>query len=89
VLFCRASGERRIRHGITGQKFLREALKGPFKERKIMPIADSMLSDVAPYMLESGSDRWSYPDFAGESDLIRKYIWERRGIIQSELENLQ
>lgn len=67
---------------------LREALMGPFTERKIMPIADSMLSDVAPYMLESGSERWSYADFAGESDLIRKYIRERRGIIQRELEKL-
>ncbi|TJY41598.1 spore coat protein CotH [Cohnella pontilimi] len=65
---------------------LRDALKGPFTERKMMPIADRMLSKVAPYMKKYVEDRWTYDDFLCESDLIRKYIRERRSIVKRELE---
>ncbi|MDB4866658.1 MAG: spore coat protein CotH [Cohnella sp.] len=67
---------------------LRQALKGPFTERKLMPLAESMLSAVEPHIYDYGSDRWSYADFAGERDLIRQYVRERREIVGRELENL-
>jgi len=70
------------------RNILREALKGPFTERKIMPLALKMLAEIAPHVREDPLRRWSYRDFLGEADLIRRYIQVRRHIVVHEMEKL-
>lgn len=66
-------------------RLLRELIDGPFTEQALMPLADSMLGRIAPYVREDGMQRWSYREFAGESARIRRYIRERREGVNAEL----
>jgi spore coat protein H len=70
------------------RRILQQALKGPFTEKRIMTLASRMLSNVEPYMHNYGSDRWSYTEFAGEKDLIRQYLRERRETVKREIKRL-
>ncbi len=67
---------------------LRQALKGPFTEKKMMPIALKMFSDLASHIREDPMRRWSFRDFLGEAELIRRYIRVRRSIVARELDQL-
>lgn len=65
--------------------FLKNALKGPFNERSIMPIVKKMISEIDPYYRNDPMRKWSYSEFLGEPDLIRRYIQVRREIVAQEL----
>ncbi|MBW5445059.1 spore coat protein CotH [Cohnella sp. CFH 77786] len=65
-----------------------QALKGPFTERKIMPIANKMLSELSPHVRQDVLSRWSYSEFLGEAELIRRHIRVRREIVTRELDGL-
>lgn len=68
---------------------LLKALKGPFTEKKIMPIAGQMLAEIRPHIREDPMRRWSYEEFLGESDLIRRYIRSRREIVRRAAEDIR
>ncbi|WP_372663926.1 CotH kinase family protein [Cohnella sp.] len=67
---------------------LQKALNGPFTEGRLMPIVERMLNQVAPYIREDGTRRWSYGEFLGEASVIRRYIQERRAILNAEIQRL-
>jgi spore coat protein H len=67
---------------------LQKALNGPFTESRLMPVVERMVNQIAPYIREDATRRWSYGEFLGEPNVIRQYIRERRAIIQAELKNL-
>lgn len=69
---------------------LRKALNGPFSERRLLPKARRMISMLTPERKahEGRWSRWEYREFAGELNVIRSYIRERRGIISREIRRL-
>jgi spore coat protein H len=64
---------------------LTEALRGPFTERKLMPVVRGMMSELAPHIRADTMRRWSYRDFRGEEERIRTYIRERRRLIAAAI----
>ncbi|RKP54502.1 spore coat protein CotH [Cohnella endophytica] len=70
------------------KRILQNALDGPFTENKLMPIAEGLLSRIAPYIREEGDRKRPYAEFLGESGVIRAYIRDRRAIVKAEMENL-
>lgn len=70
------------------RSIIREALSGPFTENKLMPMVKRMASQLAPHIREDPMRRWSFAEFLGEPDLIRRYIRVRRGIVADGLERL-
>lgn len=69
-------------------RLLRSLINGPFTERRLMPLVDTMLSRLAPHVREDDSQKWTYREFTGESSRIRAYIRERRERIRAELSRL-
>jgi len=67
---------------------LASALKGPFTERKLMPIVNRMIARLAPHIRRDATRRWTYGEFRGEAKLISDYIRERRALIASALRRL-
>lgn len=70
------------------RKILRQALNGPFQEQRIMPIVRKLAGQIAPYYRMDPMRRWSYAEFLGEPELIRRYIRVRREIIEEEMKSL-
>lgn len=70
------------------RSILQNALNGAFTENRLMPHVKQMTNQIASYIREDGTRKWSYTDFLGEAGVIRGYIRERRAIVKSELERL-
>jgi len=70
------------------RKILRQALAGPFQEKRIMPIVRKLTGNIAPYYRQDPMRRWSYAEFLGEPELIRRYIRIRREIVEQEMQLL-
>lgn len=71
------------------KKILLRALNGPFSETHLMPYVHEMIKQLAPYIRQDGTRKWTYHDFLSEPDVIRSYIRARRVIVKSELEHLR
>lgn len=67
---------------------LRRLLRTVFTERFIMPHAERLHREIAPYMARERSGRSEYAVFAGELATIRRYIRERRAILLRDLKRL-
>jgi spore coat protein H len=67
---------------------LQKALNGPFTERQLIPRVERMTTQIAPYIREDRTRRWSTSDFQGEKNVIRSYIRERRAIVKADLKHL-
>ncbi|WP_276352758.1 CotH kinase family protein [Cohnella caldifontis] len=67
---------------------LSQALKGPFTESKLLPIARRMMAAIRPHVRDDSLRRWSYDDFRGETELIRRYIRVRRAMVARALDEL-
>lgn len=66
---------------------LRRAIDGPFTEGRLMPVVRGMLNEIAPAVRDDHTRKWSYRQFLGEADVIRRYIRERRAAIAAQLKN--
>lgn len=67
---------------------LARALDGPFTENKLMALVERMYDQLSPYVWQDGTRMWSYDQFMGEPNVIRRYIRERRAIVSSEIQRL-
>lgn len=67
---------------------LNKALKGPFTENKLLPIARKMMAEIRPHVREDSARRWSYSEFLGEPELISRHIRVRRALVARELDDL-
>lgn len=65
---------------------LRSALKGPFTEKRLMPLIEKKVAALSSYIREDTTRRWSYYEFLGEPEVFRRYIRERRLIVETEME---
>jgi len=70
------------------KRMLRQALRGPFRESSLMPVARRMHAAIASYVRQDSDRRWTYEEFEGEPDIIRRYIRERRRIVAQALKRL-
>jgi len=57
---------------------LAEALRGPFTEKRLMPVVRRMMREVSPHIRNDTMRRWEFWEFQGEEARIRTYIRERR-----------
>jgi spore coat protein H len=66
---------------------LGSALDGAFTEKRLMPLIEKKVAALTPYLREDRSRKWSYSEFLGEPEVFRRYIRERRSIVETELES--
>lgn len=67
---------------------LRVLLGNAFTERSIMPRAEKLHREIAPYMRAERLARGAYAGFSGELKTIREYIRDRRAILIRDLKRL-
>lgn len=70
------------------KKLIRALLGTAFTERSIMPRAEKLHRDIAPYMRAERLARGAYAGFFDELQTIRQYIRDRRAVLYRDLKRL-
>ncbi len=70
------------------KEILKDILAHTFTVKKIMPVANRMLNDIAPSIYTDTTRKYPTSVFNGESDIIRNYIIERREIVYEAISKL-
>ncbi|CAI6082517.1 CotH kinase family protein [Cohnella sp. JJ-181] len=67
---------------------LRALLRTAFTERAIMPQAEKLHREIAPYIREERAGRGGYAEFPDELGTIRQYIRDRREVLIRDIKRL-
>ncbi|MEK8131508.1 CotH kinase family protein [Paenibacillus filicis] len=67
---------------------LGSALRRTFTVDRIMPVVESMHGLIRDQVRQDVSRKWTFAEFEGERGVIRRYVQERRRLVQAALERL-